>query len=189
MNYVKEIYIGTEDKLTSVPFARTDNLAYFIVHDFDNNCDICYNFRLPKDFISSCVDEDCKLVNLKSSWEFPFKLRFYIFGIERNFIFAVNKAQSKIVKYLTLKKRICFNLQGYKTLVPYSDGTENFSSLSVFCSMLGLSGVDSNCFYVTYSKPIHFFYYISDLEKFKVAILKYKIRYPDTTVVVNFANM
>lgn len=43
MNYVKEIYTGNEDKLTSVSFARIDNVAFFIVHDFDNNCDICYN--------------------------------------------------------------------------------------------------------------------------------------------------
>lgn len=50
MNYVKEIYIGDEDKLISVAFARIDKLAFFIVHDFDNNCDICYNLRLSKFF-------------------------------------------------------------------------------------------------------------------------------------------
>lgn len=47
MNYVKEIYTGNEDKLTSVAFARMGNLAFFIVHD----CDICYNLRLSKCFI------------------------------------------------------------------------------------------------------------------------------------------
>lgn len=186
MNYVKEIYIGNEDKLTSVAFARMDNLAFFVVHDFDNNCDICYNLRLSKFFLSSYIKKKYKIVNLKSYFEFPFKLRYYVFGIERDFIFSVNSYQAQVVKYLTLKKRICFNPQKYNNRVHWLNNSSVFSSLATFYLIATLSGVDSNCFCAIYSKPIYFFYTITDLKKFKVAITKYKILYPDDTVKVNF---
>ena len=189
MNYVKEIYTGTEDKLSLVPFARLTNLAYFIVHDFNKNCDVCYNLRLSKSFIESIIDKSCEIIHLNLTFEFPFKLRFYVFGVEANFVFSVNKAQSQIIKYLTLKKKICFNPQKYKPLALNSDGIESFSSLNMFCSILNLTGVDSNCFCIAYNKPIYFVYYISDLDKFKLAVIKYKIQHPNDKVIVNFANM
>lgn len=186
MNYVKEIYIGNEDKLISVAFARIDDLAFFIVHDFDNNCDICYNLRLPKFFLSSYLKKKYKIVNLKSYFEFPFKLRYYVFGIERDFIFSANSSQAQVVRHLTLKKRICFNPQKYNNRVHWLSNSSVFSSLAVFYLIATQSGVDSNCFCSIYSKPIYFFYTVTDLKKFKVAITKYKILHPDDTVKVNF---
>lgn len=216
MNYVKEIYTGNEDKLTSVSFARIDidNVAFFIVHDFDNNCDICYNLRLSKFFLSSYIKNKYKIINLKSCREFPFKLRYYIFGLERDFTFLVNPAQAQVVRYLTLKKRICFNpkkfgekvyqlsgsselssltsfcrmmdLSGVATLCFNTAYSQSFSSLTVFCRILGLSDIDYSCFCATYSEPIYFFYNVTNLKKFKVAVTKYKILHPDDTVKVNF---
>lgn len=186
MNYVKEIYVGNEDKLTSVAFARIDNLAFFVVHDFDNNCDICYNLRLSKFFISSYLKKKYKIINLKSYFEFPFKLRYYVFGIERDFIFSANSSQAQIVKYITLNKRICFNPQKYSTIIHSSSGAGKFSTLSIFYLILSYSGVDTDCFCAVYSKPIYFLYTVTDLKKFKVAITKYKILHPDDRVIVNF---
>lgn len=186
MNYVKEIYAGNEDKLTSVSFARIDNVAFFIVHDFDNNCDICYNLRLSKFFLFSYLKKKYKIVNLKSYFEFSFKLRYYIFGLERDFTFLVNPAQAQVVRYLTLKKRICFNPQKYNNRVHWLNNSSVFSSLAVFYLVVFLSGVDSTCFCATYSKHIYFLYTIIDLKKFKVAVTKYKILHPDDTVKVNF---
>lgn len=186
MNYVKEIYTGNEDKLTSVAFARMDNLAFFIVHDFDNNCDICYNLRLSKFFLSSYLKKKYKIVNLKSYFEFPFKLRYYVFGIERDFIFSANSSQAQVVKYITLNKRICFNPRKYSNRVHWLNNSSVFSSLAVFYLVTTSLGVDSNCFCAVYSKPIYFLYTITDLKKFKVAITKYKILHPDDTVKVNF---
>lgn len=186
MNYVKEIYVGNEDKLTSVAFARIDNLAFFIVHDFDNNCDICYNLRLSKFFISSYLKKKYKIINLKSYFEFPFKLRYYVFGIERDFIFSANSSQAQVVKYITLNKRICFNPQKYSTIIHSSSGADKFSTLSIFYLILSYSGVDTDCFCAVYSKPIYFLYTVTDLKKFKVAITKYKILHPDDRVIVNF---
>lgn len=186
MNYVKEIYIGNEDKLTSVTFSRIDNLAFFIVHDFDNNCDICYNLRLSKFFISSYLKKKYKIINLKSYFEFPFKLRYYVFGIERDFLFLANSSQAQVVKYITLKKHICFNPQKYSTIIHSSSGADRFSTLSIFCLILTNSGVDTDCFCAVYTKPIYFLYTITDLKKFKVAITKYKILHPDDRDIVNF---
>lgn len=185
MNYVKEIYTGNEDKLTSVSFARIDNVAFFIVHDFDNNCDICYNLRLSKFFLSSYLKNKYKIINLKSCCEFLFKLRYYIFGLERDFTFLVNPAQAQVVRYLTLKKRICFNPRKYNNRVHWLNNSSVFSSLEVFYLITSL-GVDSDCFCAVYSKPIYFFYIIKDLKKFKVAVTKYKILHPDDIVKVNF---
>lgn len=186
MNYVKEIYVGNEDKLTSVAFSRIDNLAFFIVHDFDNNCDICYNLRLSKFFISSYLKKKYKIINLKSYFEFPFKLRYYVFGIERDFIFSANSSQAQVVKYITLNKRICFNPQKYSTIIHSSSGAYKFSTLSIFYLILAYSGVDTDYFCAVYSKPIYFLYIVTDLKKFKVAITKYKILHPDDRVIVNF---
>lgn len=186
MNYVKEIYIGNEDKLTSVAFSRIDNLAFFIVHDFDNNCDICYNLRLSKFFISSYLKKKYKIINLKSYFEFPFKLRYYVFGIERDFLFSANSSQEQVVKYITLKKQICFNPQKYGTIIYSSGNADRFSTLSIFCLIVTNSGVDTDCFCAVYTKPIYFLYTVTDLKKFKVAITKYKILHSDDTVKVNF---
>ena len=186
MNYVKEIYTGTEDKLNSVAFARIDDLAFFIVHDFDNNCDICYNLRLSKFFLSSYLKKEYKIINLKSYFEFPFKLRYYVFGAERDFIFSADKAQTQIVKYITLKKRICFNPQKYGTVIHSFSDVGKFSTLTIFRLILTKSGVDTDCFCAAYLKPIYFSYIVTDLKKFKVAVTKYKILYPDDTVIVNF---
>ena len=186
MNYVKEIYVGNEDKLTSVAFARIDNLAFFIVHDFDNNCDICYNLRLSKFFISSYLKKKYKVINLKSYFEFPFKLRYYVFGIERDFLFSANSSQAQVVKYITLKKQICFNPQKYSTIIHSSSGANKFSTLSIFYLILSHSGVDTDCFCAVYKKPIYFLYTVTNLKKFKVAITKYKILHPDDRVIINF---
>ena len=186
MNYVKEIYIGDEDKLISVAFARIDKLAFFIVHDFDNNCDICYNLRLSKFFLFSYLKKKYKIVNLKSYFEFPFKLRYYVFGIERDFIFLANSSQAQVVKYINLRKRICFNPQKYGTMIYSSSDADRFSTLAIFCLILAHLGVDTDCFCAIYSKPIYFLYSIIDLKKFKVAVTKYKILHPDDRVIVNF---
>lgn len=190
MNYVKEIYTGSGDRLNSVQFARIDNLAYFIVHDFDNNCDICYNLRLSKYEMPRFTGRSCKIVDLKSIWEFPFKLRYYVFGIERNFIFSLNIAQASVVKYLALDKKFCFNIHRYKPLISNDDLSYSFSAIKCLHSILyssGVSNLDHNYFSVHYSKHIYFVFRISNLDRFKLAITKYKIKHPDDTVIVNFS--
>lgn len=193
MNYIKAVYqkANKSAELSNYikqDFSRLEDTQFFIIHDVTGDKDICYNLQSCKVDIQSVLGSDIKIVNLKISSKLPKKLKSNTYGIEDTIIFTPDSTKISIVQYISFVRKTCFKRKDI-TSVLNEDFLVNYSRAKLLDDIIwsdGVASLEDTKFYINISRFSYILCTISNLHKFKAAIVKYRLRHDDDRVKIHF---
>lgn len=193
MNYIKAVYQKASNSAelsnyVKQDFSRLEDTQFFIVHDVTDDEDICYNLQSCKVDVQSILDSDIKIVNLKINSKLSKKLKSNTYGIEDTILFTPDDSKISVVQHISFARKTCFKRKDI-TSVLTEDFLVNYSRAKLLDDIIwsdGVASLEDDKFYIDISRFSYILCTISNLHRFKAAIVKYRLRHEDDRVKVHF---